>query len=111
MRMQNMNEGIIKDVIDLSDKISEVEDKLEKACLLIQGLNEEYFQKFNPEVKEDKWKIAWEFSRYAIYTDMIDDYVSAARNIIYKLRDIDEQILVAEKGMEIVESDNEIKTA
>lgn len=111
MRMQNMNEGIINDLIDLSDRILEVEDKLEKACILIQDLNEEYFQKFNPEVKEDKRKIEWEFSRYAIYTDMIDDYVSAARKIICKLRDIEEQILVAEKEMKIVESDKEMKTA
>lgn len=69
----------------LMDDIWLIRDKLDKACLMLQELTDEYFRKFDRDEMEDHLGIVWEFSRNATFADIIDDYVFQARNIIREM--------------------------
>jgi uncharacterized protein YeeX (DUF496 family) len=97
----------LKAVVALSDEIFALEDKLDKACLLIQELNDKYFLKYDMEKEENKKWIWWEFSRYKIYADMIDDYVFEAKEVIDKLRKIEERYYDEKKKLKVVETEQE----
>lgn len=69
----------------LSDEMFPIRDKIEKACLLLQDITDDYFRIYDREDEEDHWKIVWEYPRYATIADIIDDYVFQARDLIREL--------------------------
>lgn len=69
----------------LVDEIWPIKDKLEKACLVLQELTDEYFRKYSRSDKEDHLGITWEFSRNATFADIIDDYVFQAKGALEEL--------------------------
>ncbi len=72
---------------ELMDEIWPIKDKLEKACLILQELTDEYFRKYSREDDKDQFAIRYEFSRNAIYADIIDDYVFQAKKALTELED------------------------
>lgn len=67
---------------ELVDEIWPIKDKLEKACLILQELTDEYFRKYTRGDKDYHTAITWEFSRNATFADIIDDYVYQAKNAL-----------------------------
>lgn len=80
-REQELNQASYK----LSDEISEIKDRLDKAYVLLSKLTDDYFEKFNIEGKKDESGIAYEFSKNATLAEIIFDYVNSARDSIDKL--------------------------
>lgn len=70
---------------ELVDEIWPIKDKLEKACLLLADLTDEYFRRYNSEDDKDQFAIRYEFSRNAIFADIIDDYVFQAKKELAEL--------------------------
>jgi len=64
---------------ELADEIWPIKDKLERACLLLADLTDEYFKRYNRDDDKDQFAIRHEFSRNAIFADIIDDYVCQAK--------------------------------
>lgn len=64
---------------ELVDEIWPIKDKLEKACLVLQELTDEYFRKYTRDDKDHHTAITWEFSRNATFAYVIDDYVCQAK--------------------------------
>lgn len=89
--MLNNECNIEQAVITLSDEIVEIQDKLEKVCLLTQTLLDEYFRKFNEKKEEDKLCIWWEFPRYGTYAEIIRDYIYEAKDKIDELSEIEDK--------------------
>lgn len=71
----------------LSDELWLIKDKIEKSCLLLKDITDDYFRKFNRDETEDHLGIIWEFPRNATYADIIDDYIFEVREIIGKLEE------------------------
>jgi len=63
----------------LGDKISEMRMDLERAELIMQEVTEEFFAKCNPQDKDDRYRICYEFNRYGVYTDIVSDYLFKIR--------------------------------
>lgn len=69
----------------LVDEIGPIKDKLEKACLLLCNITDDYFRRFSREDEKDQFGIWYEFSRNATYADIIDDYVFQAKKALAEL--------------------------
>ena len=86
--LSGINEEIgleeIKDMAaeSLHDEIWPIEDKLEKACLIMQEIEEEYFNKYNNGKKEDGFGIIYNHSRYELFTKIVSDYIYGAKKEI-----------------------------
>ncbi len=89
--MLNNECNIEQAIITLSDEIVEIQDNVEKVCLLTQTLVDEYFGKFNEKKEEDKLCIWWEFPRYATYAGIIRDYIYKVKGTIDKLTEIEDK--------------------
>ena len=74
-------------IINLIDELSHIGGKLEKACLLMQELEEEYFNKYDNKAKGDNLSIVYGYSRYGIYTSMISDYLYEAKKSVKTLKE------------------------
>ena len=72
---------------ELIDEIWPIKDKLEKACLLLAELTDEYFRKYEKGDTKDHTAIVWEFSRNAIFADIINDYVFQAKEALTELEE------------------------
>lgn len=81
-REQRLNQA----TYELSDEILEVKDKLDKAQLILSEMLSEYFNKFNTGNIEDHLGILWEFTRNQTLANIIDDYVSDAKDILDELK-------------------------
>ena len=71
----------------LIDELWTIKDKLERAHLLLADLTEEYFGRYNSEDDKDQFAIRCEFSRNAIFADIINDYVFQARKELAELEE------------------------
>lgn len=71
----------------LIDELWPIKDKLERACLLLCDITDEYFRKFSREDEKDKFGIWCEFSRNATYADIINDYVFQAKKALAELEE------------------------
>lgn len=87
--MQNKEYNIEQAVKTLSDEVWEIQDKLEKSMILIQEITDEYFLKYDRDKEEDRTFMSWEFPRYRIYSEMIFDYVHAAKSKVDELKQIE----------------------
>lgn len=67
---------------ELSDELLEVNDKLEKAYLIITEMSNGYFEKFDPKDKEDGSAIILEFPKNERFANIAFDYVYEAKNIM-----------------------------
>lgn len=72
---------------ELVDEIWPIKDKLERAYLLLAELTDEYFRRYSGEDDKDQFAIRYEFSRNAIYADIIEDYVFQAKKALAELED------------------------
>jgi NTP pyrophosphatase (non-canonical NTP hydrolase) len=72
---------------DLTDEIWPIRDKLDKACLLLVELTNEYFRKYSKDDQKDSLGIIMEFSRNATFADIIDDYVFQAKKALEALEE------------------------
>ena len=70
---------------ELVDEIWPIKDKLERACLILADLINEYFKRYNRGDEEDHSGIIWEFSRNATFAEIIDDYVCQAKEALIEL--------------------------
>ncbi len=59
----------------LDDEIWPIKDKLDKACLILDEITVEYFEKYDRDKQEDHFGITWDFSRNATLVDIVFDYV------------------------------------
>ena len=84
-------EKLIKTLLKLIDKSSEINNNLVKALTLLQEIREEYFMKFDNQNENGKFSILYRFPRYNIYSEMIDDYVTAAKRNADDLMEIQDQ--------------------
>ena len=71
----------------LIDEIWPIKDKLERACLLLCNITDDYFRRFSREDEKDQFGIWYEFSRNATYADIIDDYVFQAKKALAELEE------------------------
>lgn len=70
--------------LNLIDALALVTEKLEDARYLMQEINEEFFDKFDPDDDEDKFDITWEYPRYAAFFRIlmlsVDDICELLKN-------------------------------
>ena len=59
----------------LDDELSDIKRAADPAGYLIQEINEEYFYKRNPKVKEDEMYILWDYNRYKAFADLLGDCI------------------------------------
>ncbi|MGI6588037.1 MAG: hypothetical protein ACOX2N_04500 [Peptococcia bacterium] len=71
---------------ELSDEIWDIKDNLEKACLLLQEMLEEYFEKYDKGNEEDRFCICHDYSRYGIFAEMVADYAFDAKENVKALK-------------------------
>jgi len=57
------------------DDLCELAKAVEIMRYVIQGITEDFFNKFNGENKDDGWKIAWEFNRNRARAAILSDYL------------------------------------
>lgn len=69
----------------LTDELFPITDKLEKACLLLQDITEDYFQRHDPAKQEERFWIVWGFSRATTQAEIIFDYVIMAKKALEEL--------------------------
>lgn len=74
--------------IELSDEISELGQKINRAQLLIGDVTDRYFNEYDSSKKEDVWKILYEFNRYREFSGMVLDYIAESSKLIDGLTDI-----------------------
>lgn len=58
---------------ELCNSLEEVSMSLEKAVYILQEISEEYFEKFDPDDKEGKFAIVYEFKRRRAFTRVLTD--------------------------------------
>lgn len=72
------------DVLHLIDATDLAIEKLEDARYLIQEINEEFFDKFDPDDDKDRLNITWEYPRYAAFFRIlmlsVDDIYETLKN-------------------------------
>ena len=84
---------------ELSDELSEVKDKLDKAYLILTEMSNDYFEKYNCEDKEDCSAIIFEFPKNEKFANIAFDYVYEAKNIIDKLEEKAGEALKSKKNI------------
>ena len=89
----------------LVDEIWPIREKLKNACLLLQDIMEEYFEKYDQGKEGDRMGIWWEFPRNARYVSMVGDYVHQAEAALAILDGVN-----ARKALENVEGANPTKS-
>ena len=84
---------------ELSDELSEVKDKLDKAYLILTEMSNDYFEKYNCEDKEDCSAIIFEFPKNEKFANIAFDYVYEAKNIIDELYERASKALKSKKNI------------
>lgn len=69
----------------LTDEITEVFEKLNKAMGLMQEVTTEYFQRYDRVNKEDHEAIVLEFNRADLYASVVEDYIFEAKKLVMEL--------------------------
>lgn len=63
----------ITDRNELVDSLEEVSVTLEKAQYIMQGISEEFFERFDPNDKDGKFGIVYEFRRWRALSRILRD--------------------------------------
>ena len=87
----NKSKNVPKNVIELSNKFSELQLEIEKAHALVDEITNDYFREYDPDKEEDGLKIVYEYKRKRPFADMLSDYVYSV------LVKIDEARVISEK--------------
>lgn len=69
--MKNINKA--EAAHSLSDEIFDLTRACGKAAFIMQEVNENFFSYDNP--KEKAAEIAWDYQRYAVLSDAVEDYI------------------------------------
>lgn len=89
----------------LSDELTDIELKLERAELLAADMADDYFRPYNNTDKDGKFAITFEHPRYEIVTEIILDYLFAIRNDLKALSEL------ANEGAKYVRASNMVSPA
>ena len=91
--------------LNLIAALALVTEKLEDARYLIQEINEEFFDKFDPDDDKDRLNITWEYPRYAAFFRIlmlsVDDIYEVLKNAELKKK-------TAELALETVNQQEDI---
>ena len=71
----------------LNDEITDMQLSLERAEIIMQDVDEDYFNtlSFNPKTEEGRFRIAHEFDRNRIKSDIVTDYLFRIRKQLEEL--------------------------
>lgn len=79
----------------VSDEITDMKMALERAEIVMQDINEDYFNKYDSHDKDGRVSIAWEYSRHEIKSDIVIQYLHQVRTTLETLYEL------GRKGMEL----------
>lgn len=79
--------------LNLIDALVLVTEKLEDVRYLMQEINEEFFDKFDPDDDKDRLDIAWDYPRYAAFFRIlmlsVDDIYEVLKNAELKKKTVE----------------------
>ena len=70
---------------ELSDEIWPIREGLERVCLLLQFIADEYFRQYDRDDELDSFSICYEYSKYGRLANMAADYVADTRDKVRAL--------------------------
>lgn len=75
----------------LSDEITAMSLKAERAGIALQEVNDEYFSKYDMKSAADRQFIAIGYDRYKIFCDIVSDYLFEIRKTLEALHELGEE--------------------
>ncbi len=71
--------------IALEDTINAVSIEVEKAQAILSDMHEDYFDRYNPNTREDSVAILYEYKHYAILNSVVLDILKEIEDAVKKV--------------------------